>query len=139
MIILDLSLLRLGSGKPQNLIIDDGKESDEDETFVVEEPAAPPIDQEQVTHIVLYMDNTWVRTGLKSTWIYRAFLKSTWKLNLPWKVMENHSKALKSIWILLFSVGLSTVDIRDLNQYQIVVPLFGAAYAAPNIGTTLLY
>ena len=67
MIILDLSLLRLGSGKPQNLIIDDGKESDEDETFVVEEPAAPPIDQEQVTHIVLYMDNTWVRTGLKST------------------------------------------------------------------------
>ena len=25
--------------------------------------------------------------------------------------------------------------IRDLNQYIIVVPLFGAAYAAPNIGT----
>ena len=39
---------RLGSGKPQNLIIDDGKESDEDETFVVEEPAPPPIEQEQV-------------------------------------------------------------------------------------------
>ena len=29
--------------------------------------------------------------------------------------------------------------IRDLNQYKIVVPLFGAAYAAPNIGTTILY
>ena len=29
--------------------------------------------------------------------------------------MENHSKALKSPWILLFSVGLSTVD-RDLNH-----------------------
>ena len=43
------AIFRLGSGKPQNLIIDDGKESDEDETFVVEEPAAPPIDQEQVT------------------------------------------------------------------------------------------
>ena len=39
---------------------------------------------------------------------------------------------------LLFSVGLSTVD-RDLNQYKIAVPLFGAAYAAPNIGTTILY
>ena len=27
----------------------------------------------------------------------------------------------------------------DLNQYKIVVPLFGAAYAAPNRGTTILY
>ena len=25
----------------------------------------------------------------------------------------------------------------DLNQYQIVVPLFGAAYATPNKGTTI--
>ena len=28
---------------------------------------------------------------------------------------------------------------RDLNQYKIVVPLFGAAYSAPNKGTTILY
>ena len=27
---------------------------------------------------------------------------------------------------------------EDLNQYKIVVPLFGAAYAAPNKGTTIL-
>ena len=27
----------------------------------------------------------------------------------------------------------------DLNQYQIVMPLFGAAYAAPNKGTTILH
>ena len=27
----------------------------------------------------------------------------------------------------------------DLNQYKIVVPLFGAAYAAPNKGTIILY
>ena len=52
-------------------------------------------------------------------------------VNLPCKVLENHSKALKSPWILLFSVGLNTVD-RDLNQFKIVVPLFGAAFAAPN-------
>ena len=26
----------------------------------------------------------------------------------------------------------------DLNQYKIVVPLFGVAYAAPNKGTTIL-
>ena len=25
------------------------------------------------------------------------------------------------------------------NQYKIVVPLFGAAFAAPNKGTTILY
>ena len=57
---------------------------------------------------------------------------------MPWKVLENHSKALKSPWILLFSVGLSTFD-RDQNPYKIVVPLFDAAYAAPNIGTAILY
>ena len=28
---------------------------------------------------------------------------------------------------------------RDLNHYKIVVPIFGAAYAAPNKGITLLY
>ena len=28
---------------------------------------------------------------------------------------------------------------RDLNLYKIVVPLFGAAYAAPNKGTLILY
>ena len=27
----------------------------------------------------------------------------------------------------------------DLNQYKIVVPLFGAAIAAPNKATTILY
>ena len=74
-----------------------------------------------------------VRTGLESTWILKAFLKSHWKLDLPWKVLENHSKAWKSAWILLFSVELITVD-RNLNQNKIVVPLFGAAYAAPNVG-----
>ena len=29
--------------------------------------------------------------------------------------------------------------IRVLDLYKIVVPLFGAAYAAPNIGTIILY
>lgn len=36
--------MRLGSGKPQNLILDDGKDSDEDETFVVEDA---PVQQEE--------------------------------------------------------------------------------------------
>lgn len=38
---------RLGSGKPANVIVDDGKNSeDEDETFVVEETAPPPTEHE---------------------------------------------------------------------------------------------
>ena len=65
-------------------------------------------------------------------------LKIPLKLNMPWKVLENHLTALKRPWILLFSVGLNTVD-RDLNHYKIAVPLFGAAIAAPNKGTTVLY
>ena len=57
---------------------------------------------------------------------------------MPWKVLENHAKALKSPLILLFSVGINTVDI-DLNQNKTAVPLFGAANATPNKGTTILY
>ena len=69
---------------------------------------------------------------------FRGLSWSPWKLNLPWKVLENHPKTLKSPWTVLYSVGFNTVD-NDLNQYKIVVPLFGAAYAAPNKGTTILY
>ena len=47
--------------------------------------------------------------------------------------LKSTGKSLKGLEILLFSIGL---DI-DLNQYRIVVPLFGAAYAAPNKGTTI--
>ena len=67
---------------------------------------------------------------------------------LSWKVLENfkyvlkvtgnHSKALKSPWILLFSVGINTVD-RDLNQNKTVVPLFGTVNATPNKSTKILY
>ena len=45
---------------------------------------------------------------------------------------------MKSPWILLFTGGFNTV-CGDLNHNKIVVPLFGAAYAAPNKGTTSLY
>ena len=31
------------------------------------------------------------------------------------------------VWFSIFSLGHNTFD-RDLNQYRIVVPLFGAAY-----------
>ena len=93
-------------------------------------------------HFYIFFLKVWiipvVRTGLKCTWIYRTVLKCPWKLNLPWKVVEKHSKALKSPWILPFSGGFNFV-FGYLNQYKIVVPLFGAAYAAPNKGIPILY
>ena len=55
----------------------------------------------------------------------KCALKSAWK-------------TLKRPWILPFTGGFNTV-FGYLNQYKIVVPLFGAAYAAPNKGTTILF
>ena len=49
--------------------------------------------------------------------------------------LKSTGKSLKSLEKSLNS----TIFCRDLNQYKIVVPLFGAAYAAPNIGTTIIY
>ena len=57
-----------------------------------------------------------VHTGLKSTWIYRTVLKSPWKLKLPWKVIEKHSKALKITWIIPFTGGFNT-DSIDSTLY----------------------
>ena len=58
----------------------------------------------------------------------KSALKSTGKSH------KNLEKSLNST----ISVGQSTVD-RDLSQYKIVVPFFGTAFAAPNIGKTILY
>ena len=67
-----------------------------------------------------------------------GFLEKALKIKYALKSNGKSFKALKSPWILLFSVGLSTVD-RDLNQYKIVVLLFGAAYAAPHRHNNLYY
>ena len=44
---------------------------------------------------------------------------------------------MKSPRILPFTGGFNTV-FGDLNQFKIVVHLFGAAYAVPNKDTTIL-
>ena len=68
-----------------------------------------------------------------------GFLEKSLKIKSALKSTGKSFKSLeKTLNILLFSVRLSTVD-KDLNQYKIVVSLFGAAYAAPNKGTTILY
>ena len=64
----------------------------------------------------------------------KGFLEKSLKIK---SALKSSGKSLKSLEKSLNStifVGLSTVD-RDLKWYKIVVPLFGAAYAAPNIGT----
>ena len=51
--------------------------------------------------------------------------------------MKNTDKSVK---ILLEKCQTEIIESLVLeNKYLIVVPLFGAAYAAPNIGTTILY
>ena len=60
-----------------------------------------------------------------------GFLEKSLKIKSALKTTGKSLKSLeKSLNSTIFSVGLSTVD-KDLNQYKIVVPLFGAAYAAP--------
>ena len=59
------------------------------------------------------------------------------KIKFATKSTGKHLNALKSPWILPFTGGFNTV-FGDLNQYEIVVSLFGAAYAAPNKDTTIL-
>ena len=65
-------------------------------------------------------------------------LEKSLKINLALKSTWKHSKALKSPWILPFTGGFNAF-FGDLNQYKIVVSSFGAAYAAPIKGTTILY
>ena len=60
-----------------------------------------------------------------------GFLEKSLKIKSDMKSTGKSLKGLEKSLILLFPVGLSTVD-GVLNQYKIVVPLFGAAYAAPN-------
>ena len=52
--------------------------------------------------------------------------------------LKGIGKSLRGLDILIFSVELNTFD-RDLSQYKIVVPLLGAANAAPNKDTTIRY
>ena len=63
----------------------------------------------------------------------KKFLKIKYGLKSTGKSCEGLEKSLNSS----ISVGINTVD-RDLNQNKTVVPLFGAANAAPNKGTTIL-
>ena len=68
---------------------------------------------------------------------FEGFLEKSLKIKSALKSTGKSLISLKKS-LFFFSVGLSTVDL-DLNQYKITVPLFGAANAAPNKGTVILY
>ena len=63
-------------------------------------------------------------------------LKIKFALKSTWKTLKGLEKYLN------FTIYRRIQNcFGDLNQYKLVVPLFGAAYAAPNQiqGTTILY
>ena len=60
-------------------------------------------------------------------------LKMKFALKSTWKTLKGLAKSN-----LPFTGGFISV-FGALNQYKIVAPLFAAAYASPNKGTTILY
>ena len=69
---------------------------------------------------------------------FEGLLEKSLKIKPALKSTGKSLKSLEQSFHSTITVGLSTVD-KEVNQYKIVVPIFGAAYAAPNIGTTILY
>ena len=67
----------------------------------------------------------------------QGFLEKSLKIKYALKSTGKSLKCLEKTLNPSNFCGLDTVD-RDLKQYKIAVPLFGAANAAPNKGTTIL-
>ena len=65
-----------------------------------------------------------------------GFLEKSLKINYALKITGKSDKDLEKSLNSIFFVGINTVD-RDLNQNKTVLPLFGAANAAPNECTTI--
>ena len=61
---------------------------------------------------------TYPKAGFAQAWkVLNLYIEKSRKLNLHWKVLEKHSKALKSPWNLPITGGFNTV-FGDPNQYQ---------------------
>ena len=78
-------------------------------------------------------------TGFAQAWKVLEYKRLSWKVLKIKYALKSSRKTLKvqkSPWILPFTGGFNTV-FGDLKQYKILVPLFGAAYSAPNKGTTI--
>ena len=68
-----------------------------------------------------------------------GFLEKSLKIKYALKSTRKSCKGIKKVLeFFYFLKEYNTVD-RDLNQSKTVVPLFGAANAALNKGTTIFY
>ena len=67
-----------------------------------------------------------------------GFLEKSLQIKSALRITGKSLKSLENSLNSAIFCRTSTVDIY-LNHYIIVVPLFGAAYAAPNKGTVILY
>ena len=66
-----------------------------------------------------------------------GFLEKSLKIKYALKSTGKSCKGLEKSLDSSIFVGINTF-VRDLNQNKTVVPVFGAANAAPNKGTTIL-
>ena len=65
---------------------------------------------------------------------FEKFLKIKFALKSTWKTLKDLEKSLN------FTINRRMLQcFWDLNEYKIVAPLFGAAYAEPNKDTTIFY
>ena len=67
-----------------------------------------------------------------------GFLEKSLKIKSALKSTGKSLKSLEKSLNLLLSIGLSNVD-RDLNQYKIAVPLFGAAQKKRHTNFILIF
>ena len=65
------------------------------------------------------------------------YLEKSLKIKFALKSTRNILKGLEKFFNFPLTGGFNTI-FGDLNHYKSVVPLFGAAYAAPNKGATIL-
>ena len=97
-------------------------------------------------HLCMFSPNCFVDlifhfalAGFAQTWKnLEGFLEKFLKIKSALKSTEKSLKSLEKSLNSTIFCRTKHSDI-DLNHYKIVVPLFGAAYAAPNKGTTILY
>ena len=71
---------------------------------------------------------------------FKDFSRTSKRLSYCFQGLKTYEKTGFHVKILLLKCLCPLLKILVLeNQCKIMVPLFGAAYAAPNKGTTILY
>ena len=69
---------------------------------------------------------------------FQGLLKASPTVFKDLKLMKNTDRSVKILLQKCYGDEIMETLVLE-NEYKIVVPIFGAAYAASNIGTTILY